>query len=250
MRIWGVSDKGAVRSENQDAYYAAVEDDFALAVVCDGMGGTKNGAVASNMAVQSFTTTVRADLSDVTRRRASLEDAVAKAHDEINAGAKSNSEYSDMGTTLVAALLDDYSNCYVVNVGDSRCYSIHREIDSDGNLIRGEITQITKDHSEVQELLDRGDITPEEARTHPRRNVIMKALCPGVSGSPDIFEFVLPKGDYLLLCSDGLTNEVDQRELSFELLYGGSIETAAKRILDVALSREARDNVTVIIIEN
>ena len=142
-----------------------------------------------------------------------------------------------MGTTLVAAVTDG-SHVTVANVGDSRCY-----------LIRdGGIQQLTKDHSVVEDMVDRGEIERADAWKHPRRNYITRALGAEEQVECDLFFRDLEPGDVLLLCSDGLSGVVNPQELLFEVVYGGELETAAERMVNIALERGAPDNVTALIL--
>ena len=126
----------------------------------------------------------------------------------------------------------------MANVGDSRCYIIEN----------GGIRQITRDHSLVEDMVDKGELTREQAWKHPRKNLITRAVGTESSVDCDIFSTVLGEGSYMLLCSDGLSNIVNSQEMLFEVLYGGSIDTAAQRMMDIALGRNASDNVTVVLL--
>jgi protein phosphatase len=251
-----LTDRGKVRKENQDAYFAEeLGGGFLLAVVCDGMGGTRGGGLAAKLAIETFVAALRGltEEADFTigNSRSALEEAVFAARDAVLFYAEEHPDCRDMGTTLVAALSDFAGNTVIVNVGDSRCYAVRRgnvgnaEPDTDV----GHIEQITKDHSLVEEMIDRGELLRQDARVHPKRNLITRALSADVNAKPDIFELKLAEGDLLLLCSDGLSNEVDPREIAFELLYDEP-ETAAKRCLKIALDRGASDNVTVVVVSN
>jgi protein phosphatase len=257
LKVWGLTDKGKVRKENQDAFFAEdLTRGFTLAVVCDGMGGTHGGGLASKLAIETFVAEIRrltADASfNLDDSQSALEAAVAKASSAVLTYAKKHSDCRDMGTTLVAALSDYAGNSVIINVGDSRCYAVRRgngignaETDTDV----GHIEQITKDHSLVEEMIDRGEILRQDARAHPKRNLITRALSADVNATPDFYSLKLLEGDLLLLCSDGLSNEVDPREIAFELLYGEP-DTAALRCLTIALDRGASDNVTVVVVSN
>ena len=142
-----------------------------------------------------------------------------------------------MGTTLVAAVTDG-REARIVNIGDSRCYLVRNKI----------IRQITKDHSLVQDLVDRGEIDRAEAWRHPQRNFITRALGTDADVICDVFRETLEPGDVLLLCSDGLSGIVNPQELLFEIAYGGELESAADRMMEIALERGAPDNVTLILL--
>ncbi|MDR1217365.1 MAG: Stp1/IreP family PP2C-type Ser/Thr phosphatase [Oscillospiraceae bacterium] len=241
MEICGKTDMGAVRRQNQDAFSVMLDDERSVAVfvVCDGMGGARAGNVASGMAVDRFMEYMRkaggdgaqlGDIADV------MEKAAAAANAVVYVKSATESEYAGMGTTLVAAAVTQ-ERCVIANIGDSRAY----RITGDG------ITQVTKDHSVVEEMVDRGDITRAEARGHPKKNLITRALGTGISEMPDIFEPELREGEYLLLCSDGLSNIVEEREIYYETTYGGGIEDSCGRLMEIALTRGAPDNVTAVL---
>jgi len=248
LRVWGLTDKGKIRKENQDAYYAKVlttgGTTLGVCVVCDGMGGVKGGDVASKLAINAFRKTLEDKLSAGVERSDILRMAVSNATEEVTRYAKAHPNVADMGTTLVAALVNLKGEATIANIGDSRCYLIRK-----GNEVSaGTIAQITKDHSHVEDMIDAGELKREEARFHPQRNYITRAISLDALTNADYFEITLKEGDLLLLCSDGLSNEADAKELAFELLYG-DVETAAKRCVNIALNRGAPDNVTVVILE-
>ena len=241
MKTWGITDVGLVRKDNQDAY--AIREhacgDHTICVVCDGMGGAAGGRLASHIAVETFT----AELEKVLTREMTPEQlreassyAVALANKAVRAAASANEVCQNMGTTLVAAV--SYADGVVVsNVGDSRAY----HITADG------IVRVTRDHSLVESMVERGDITAEEARRHPNRNLITRALGPDAVAQCDGFICPMADGDYLLLCSDGLVNTVTDQEMLFEVLHGGDIDTCLERLLDISKSQGASDNVTAVL---
>jgi protein phosphatase len=259
LKVWGITDKGKVRKKNDDSYYAEVltigtitaPAECALCVICDGMGGAQSGDVASSIAVEYFVRVVDSGLKgaektpEPERIKELLSGAITVANDAILARARSDPICGDMGTTLVGAVVLADGRAVVVNVGDSRCYFVRR----DQNGEDSSIAQITKDHSLVEDMIDRGELRREEARYHPNRNLITRALSADANTIPDFFDISLKPGDLLLLCSDGLSNEADSREIAFELLYGDA-DTAAQRCLDIALGRGATDNVTVVLLES
>lgn len=242
MKLYGLTDIGLVRKNNQDSYAIRVLDDsLFIAVVCDGMGGAQAGNVASAVAVEAFSATLE-DICkqgippDPELKRELLRGACRAANTQVFELAQNNSEYQGMGTTLVAALALSHE-IYVINVGDSRCYILSED----------QLRQITSDHSLVQALVDRGDITPEEARTHPKKNVITRALGVDDSIRSDVFCVEYKEGDVLLLCSDGLTNTVTDAVLQTELSHLTSPEETARKLLTLAVEQGAPDNVTVIL---
>lgn len=242
MNLFGLTDIGLVRKNNQDSYAIRVLDDnLAIAVVCDGMGGAQAGNVASAVAVESFAAAVEDACKngvppDPERKQQLLRTACRTANNTVYELSCSNPEYQGMGTTLVAALVLSHE-VYVINVGDSRCYIL-----SDGTL-----KQITSDHSYVQALVNFGDITPEEARVHPKKNLITRALGIDESVRSDVFTAERKAGDKILLCSDGLSNMVPDDILQEELLKDANIEDSARALLALAVEQGAPDNVTVIL---
>lgn len=242
MRLWWISDKGLVRKENQDACATKIIGPYTVAVVCDGMGGTQGGQVASKIAIGTFQKELEANLRDQMtpqQMREAVAYTISLANQEIRKEAAADPEYKRMGTTLVSAIAKE-SFVMVNNVGDSRAYLVSRS----------GIRQITRDHSVVEHLVERGDLTPEEARRHPNRNLITRALGPEQSVEADSFEVTWETGDFLLLCSDGLVNTVSDQEILFEVIHGGEPDTCLERLLALAQQRGAPDNVTAILMMN
>lgn len=240
MRLWGISDVGAVRKQNQDAFYIAPRQAaYPFAVVCDGMGGAKAGNVASQMAVESFVQTLEEGLG---RERpdiaALLTDGVDRANELVRYRAQMDESCEGMGTTLVAAVVEE-NRVRLVNVGDSRAYRVTQQ----------GIEQITRDHSVVEDMVERGQITHEQARLHPKKNLITRALGAEAAVQADLYELPRKTGEMILLCSDGLSNVVTDQEILFELIHGGVPEDGCQRLLQLALSRGAPDNVTAVLIQ-
>ena len=240
MRYWALTDTGRVRSENQDSWLVRSTEtpegkEILTAVVCDGMGGAKAGNVASRMGVERFAEYLCPGLETVEQVDLSAPLAVREANRAIYDLAFAMPEYEGMGTTLVAAVTDGRE---IVNIGDSRCYLVRNKV----------IRQVTKDHSLVQDLVDRGEIDRADAWLHPQRNFITRALGTDEDVICDVFREKLEPGDILLLCSDGLSGIVNAQELLFEIAYGGELETAADRMMAIALERGAPDNVTLILL--
>lgn len=241
MNIWGITDVGAVRRQNQDDYHIELlEEDMALGIVCDGMGGAKAGNVASQLAVETFLETAKAQPPEQWRNEpeALLHFAAEQANAAVHFRASVDADCRGMGTTMVAALVVG-ERAYILNIGDSRCY-----------LVRPEgITKVTRDHSVVEDLVVRGQITPEQARQHPQKNLITRALGAESKLRADLYRQPMASGDALLLCSDGLSNMVSDQELLYEVLHGGPAEDCCRRLLDIALSRGAPDNVTAVLLQ-
>ena len=242
MQSWGLTDQGCVRSQNQDAYQIAQLDrNSLLCVVCDGMGGAKSGNIASTLAVDVFVQEVRRFwTANSTQEKINqmLQSAVKLANFTVYDQAQQFEEFDGMGTTLVAALIRG-RKATVVNVGDSRVYLANE----DG------IRQITKDHSLVQMMVDRGELTPEQAKSYPGKNYITQAVGTESMVMCDFYRLDVAKGDYLLLCSDGLSNLLDDQEILFEIVHGVKKQNCCKRLLDIAKTRGAPDNVTSVLIE-
>ena len=242
MQYWGLTDPGCVRSQNQDTYQMEQLDrNTLLCVVCDGMGGAKSGNIASTLAVDVFVEEIRRCYSSgmiQSEVDQMLEGAVKLANFTVFDQAQQFEEFNGMGTTLVAALIRG-KEVTVINVGDSRAYRINR----DG------VRLLTKDHSLVQMMVERGDLTPERARTYPGKNYITRAIGTETVVLSDIFHLDVEKGDCLLLCSDGLSNMMDDQEILFEVVHGVNKQHCCRRLLDIAKNRGAPDNVTSILVQ-
>lgn len=243
MNVWGMTDVGLVRRENQDAYgvHTDPETGFTVSVVCDGMGGPGGGKLASQLAVETFLAVCRDRLrGDMSARNVQTvaESAVQEANTVIYRRACSDRLWG-MGTTLVSAIAWD-RQVLVSNVGDSRAYWIPAA---------GGISRITKDHSFVERLVERGDITAEEARIHPNRNLITRALGPDANTDllSDSYLVRLEPGDYLLLCTDGLVGTATDLEMEREVLRGDN-DTCLARLLKIAKAQGAPDNVTAVLL--
>ena len=242
MKCCGYTHTGKVRKENQDAFSAQVFIaetglETALCIVCDGMGGARAGNVASELAVETFRQAVRTGLDRGETKRMLIRKAVFLANEVVYGRAEQSEAWRGMGTTLVAAISDE-EETIVANIGDSRCYHIRKN----------GIVQVTKDHSLVEDMIDRGELLREDAKRHPNKNYITRAIGTEVSPHCDLFAVHLQVGEYLLLCTDGLSNLVNPQEMLFELIYGGETESAAERLLEIALDRGAPDNVTVVVL--
>ncbi len=241
MQSWGLTDTGCVRSQNQDAYQIVQLDrSTSVYVVCDGMGGAKSGNIASSLAIEVFVQELkRVHKSGMTPEHIEqmLISAAKLANFTVFEQANQFEEFRGMGTTLVAAYVTG-NKVTVINVGDSRCYLVN----SDG------IRQITTDHSLVQRMVSRGELTPEQARTFPGKNFITRAVGTEATIECDVFHETLARGDALLLCSDGLTGVVDDQEILFEVVHGVNKDNCCQRLLDIVKMRGAPDNVTSILV--
>ena len=240
MQFWGLTDAGCVRKQNQDAYQIEQLDrSTLLCVVCDGMGGAKSGNVASNLAIDVFVQEVKRSWKssfDQERTDMMLRSAVKLANFTVYDQAKQFAEFEGMGTTLVAALIRG-KTVTVANVGDSRAYVIN----PDG------IHQVSVDHSLAQMMVDRGELTPEMAKTYPGKNFITRAIGTEPFVMCDVFHAEVARGDFVLLCSDGLSNVMDDQEILFEVAHGVNKQHCCQRLLNIAKTRGAPDNVTSVL---
>ena len=241
MQSWGLTDPGCVRKQNQDAYrIEQLDRETLLCVVCDGMGGAKSGNIASTLAVEVFVEEIRRSWvpgMEFDRIDQMLRSAVKLANFTVYDQSAPFEEFDGMGTTLVAVVVRG-TRATVVNVGDSRAYGINRT----------GIHQISKDHSLVQMMVDRGDLTAEVAKTYPGKNYITRAIGTEPMVMCDIFHWNVSRGDFLLLCSDGLSNLMDDQEILFEVAHGVNKHHCCRRLLNIAKSRGAPDNVTSVLI--
>lgn len=235
MKYRALTERGK-RQHNEDSVFVPVHGEVALAVVADGMGGHKAGDTASAMAVEIM-------VSEIKRGGASpeklIEEAVKAANAAVYAASRQNSECRGMGTTAVLAI--PFADHYVAaNIGDSRIYHYHN----------GTITQISRDHSYVQELVDAGFITRSEAAVHPRRNVITRAIGTLKNEAADIFTRNWQAGDILLLCTDGLHSAIEDMDIARVLAEESDLETACERLIKEALYGGSTDNISVALILN
>ena len=241
MQSWGLTDPGCVRKQNQDTYHIEQLDRSSLlCIVCDGMGGAKSGNIASTLAAEVFVQEVRRNwVGTMVQEKIDqmLRSAVKLANFTVYDQAQQFEEFDGMGTTLVAVLIRS-RKATIVNVGDSRAYGIN----SDG------IRQLSVDHSVVQMMVDRGELTPEMARTYPGKNLITRAIGTEPMVACDLFHTEVAKGDFVLLCSDGLSNMMDDQEILFEVVHGVKKEHCCQRLLNIAKNRGAPDNVTSVLV--
>lgn len=242
MKVCGKTDVGLRRHENQDTFAVEQGEKLLIAVVCDGMGGAEGGQIASSLAVETFMKEIRALLrADMTagqlRELASF--CVAKANTAVYQRALQDPAYQGMGTTLVSAVAGE-RDAVICNVGDSRAYLIHN----------GEMMRITHDHSVVQTLVENGDITAEEARTHPNRNLITRALGPDETTLCDAFDVSFAHGDKILLCSDGLVVTATDEEICRIVCADKRAEEKLDDLIALAKAQGAPDNVTAVLIEH
>ena len=238
----GKTDIGKKRETNQDFFQILeLSDGLVLLVVCDGIGGAAGGSVASSLACESFVSYVQRHIENDKKDEypAVLEAALANANENVCARAKSEKELSGMGTTLVCALYDgeDY---YCLWIGDSRIYAV----------TKSGLLQISHDHSYVQTLVDGGNITREEAKNHPNRNIITKAVGTEAVILPDVCKMSASEMEGILLCSDGLCGYVDEDKIFDICKNGNEPEEACGLLVDAANAAGGPDNITVIVHNN
>ncbi len=242
MKIVGKTDIGLHRDSNQDAFrIMALGPGAGFAVVCDGMGGENGGERASSIAKKAITQAMEESFSeDLTEEKIKpiLLRALYSANSNIYRIASEHPELSGMGTTAVLTFLFR-QKAFCATVGDSRIYLFSKDAG---------LCQLSKDHSRVQDLLDRGEITPEEAKNHSDRNKLTRAVGINESLEIDFFDAELLSGERLLLCSDGLTSCVEDEEIG-EILSQYSLEEAAETLIHRANDRGGYDNITVVIVE-
>ncbi len=242
MKIAGKTDIGMIRKSNQDAFRISVlGDGIGFALVCDGMGGVNGGDQASAIAKKTITAVVRENIkSDMLDDE--LHDLLLRAIFEANHAiydlAQQTPEYAGMGTTVLSAIITPEC-AYIGHVGDSRLYQLHS----------GQFYQVTRDHSRVQEMIDLGQITPEEARMRPDRNIITRAVGIAPDVDVDLLDLQLSRGDRLLLCTDGLSGLCSDREMG-EILSSHPVEEVAGQLIAAANRKGGYDNITAVVIES
>ena len=241
MKIVGRTDIGKRRAENQDNFRAGRQpDDSVWAVVCDGMGGARGGAVASSISVSVMEDALaggRDDAEDQQAVRRLLEDAMQRANREVYELSSADPSKRGMGTTMVAAVLKN-GLAQIVHAGDSRAY-LYRE---------GALRRLTRDHSMVQEMVEKGTLTPQEAEVHPNKNLITRAVGVNPLLLVEYGEQPLQEGDLFLLCSDGLTNFTTEDQLC-RILAENDFFAAADAMIDAALEAGGQDNITAVLLK-
>lgn len=239
MVVYSKTDKGPVRHSNQDAFVTGTLSENAVyAAVCDGMGGAKAGNIASETAARSISEYIRnsyRDGLDSFGIEKLLKNAIESANIEVYDLSLKRQDLSGMGTTVVVSIVSG-NNAVIAHVGDSRAYI------ADENLV-----QITKDHSIVQDLIESGKITPEDAKIHPRKNVITRALGVEENIIVDTTTVPLENNAVLLLCTDGLTGYAEEKDI-FNILKTVSQESAPQALIDLAIAGGGGDNITVALV--
>jgi len=251
IEIVGHTDPGMVRSHNEDSI--ANDTKSGLAILADGMGGYNAGEVASGMATTVLMTELQSALTQHapfspdpdggaeagTYAARMLREQIAKANHSIYSASQSQPQYSGMGTTLVMAVFYD-NKMTVAHIGDSRLYRMRDNV----------FTQVTRDHSLLQEQIDSGMITPEEAKHSQNKNLVTRALGIDPTVEPEIHDYETRAGDIYLLCSDGLSDMVPDEEIGLTLeTLGGNLNLAAQQLVQMANDNGGRDNVSVLLIK-
>ncbi|AFY43391.1 Stp1/IreP family PP2C-type Ser/Thr phosphatase [Nostoc sp. PCC 7107] len=236
LKFTGFSDPGLIRSSNQDAYYVDPEGRFFI--VADGMGGHAGGEEASHIATREIQAYLVANWNLPESDPELLEKALWQANEAILQDQQNHPERADMGTTVVVVLFRQVEAPWCAHIGDSRLY----------RLRRSQLEQITEDHTWVARAIKVGDITPEEARMHPFRHVLSRCLGREDLNQFDVQLLNLSAGDRLLLCSDGLTEELVDEKIADYLQYP-SLEKASISLIEAAKEQGGHDNITVVIVE-
>lgn len=238
LKTFSLTDVGRKRKVNQDYVYTSEEPVGELPnlfIVADGMGGHNAGDYASKAAVEMMLQTITQSRAD--SPAAILKEAIEKANEVIRKKAVEESAFQGMGTTVVAATCID-KQLFVANVGDSRLYVVNKEI-----------KQITRDHSLVEEMVRMGGLDRENARNHPDKNIITRAVGAADSVEPDFFSVELSEDDIVLMCSDGLTNMLEDEEIRMRLSGARDIVEKTLELVEAANENGGRDNISVILME-
>lgn len=237
MKAFAITDVGRTREINQDYLFTSENPVGTLPnlfVVADGMGGHKAGDVAARFAVETLVHCIESQKEELNPLRV-LQSAIETANEQLYDKAQNDETLTGMGTTIVAAVIKE-DMLYVANVGDSRLY-----------VLGEEIIQITRDHSLVEEMVRRGEIKREEARNHPNKNIITRAMGTSRKIVADCFEEALD-GRKILMCSDGLTNMLTDEDIKIILDQSGNLEEAGKQLVDIANKNGGMDNITVVLV--
>lgn len=245
MRSTGRTDIGLVRKVNEDSFLSekldGVENTY-LHIVADGMGGHNAGEVASSMAVQEVEVYIKENIEELKLGDKEIQDlirnAIMHANDKVYKTSIIKSNCLGMGTTLSMVLAKD-NRIYIGHVGDSRVYLVREKT----------ITRLTEDHSLVAELLKAGSIKPEEADNHPQKNVITRALGTEYTLEPDISQCDMKSGDFILICTDGLSNAVNEEDIVYTITNTSDIDEACGLLVSKAKENGGYDNITAVVIQ-
>ena len=242
MKIYSQSDIGLVRNNNQDFLDSGnISENCVFAIVCDGMGGANGGGTASHITVDFITENLE-KFKVETMQENEIKDLLIRLSQEANKKvfemSRKDESLNGMGTTIIFSIISS-NVVHLVHAGDSRAYMISEE----------KIIQITRDHSIVQELVESGEITTEQAKNHPKKNVITRALGVNFDLKLDYYKHVFKENDALLICTDGLTNYLDGNEL-LKIINDVGDEKSVESFISEAKKRGGSDNITVVLIRN
>ena len=244
MKVFTKTDIGKARSMNQDSFFVSENNDngLNLYILADGMGGYKGGEIASKVAITAVSKYITEKFDSIAKDKNSilnlLEDAIIFANSAIYEESEQDEELQDMGTTLEVLIIYK-QKVYIGHVGDSRIYRIRKN----------NMKKITTDHSYVEKLIQDGEITREESYNHPKKNLLIKALGTDEEVEPDLIYTVLNKNDMIIICSDGLTNMIKEKEI-LDIVLNNSSENVVEVLVDEANEAGGLDNITVIFIDN
>ena len=237
MFIYGKTDKGLVREKNEDSFYfEQISENLAFAIVCDGMGGQAGGEVASNRAIEFISNNLKSNLKVGMKNnsvRYLLESSIQTANTIIYDMSNNDQDLKGMGTTIVLAVINN-NTLHIAHAGDSRAYLLRAD----------DLHRLTVDHSIVQSLVDHGELTEDQAKVHPNKNIITRALGVQKDIAADLSEVYLQQDDILLLCTDGLTNLVDADEIKVALKE--DITLAPEKLIQIANKAGGFDNITAV----
>lgn len=233
-----VTDVGNIRKLNEDYCGYFEKEDYKIYIIADGMGGHNAGEIASRLAVEKTLEHIKSHIDKEENFKQLMQEAIGYSNNEIYNLSRKQDCLNGMGTTITACLITN-NIAIVAHVGDSTCYLVNNE----------SITKITKDHSLVQQLIDEGSITENQALHHPNKNIITRAVGTGKNIEVDTYEVQLHKSDIIILCTDGLTNEVTKEEI-YDIITNNDNEDfniICRRLVDLAKVRGGRDNISVLV---
>jgi protein phosphatase len=241
MNVYYDTNKGLLRENNEDNLIVEETEKYNLYAVADGMGGHRAGEIASSMAINIIKECFEKNIAlDCFMAPKFINDSIELANMKIRVEASNNSEHTGMGTTITMAVIDNSLGiAYIGNVGDSRTYILRND----------EIKQITEDHTYVHKLVVEGKISQDEAKQHPKRNVITRAVGSEETVLVDIFEIEILENDILILCSDGLTTHLSDEQIKDTILENGCLKSV-KKLIKLSNDNGGTDNITLIIVDN
>lgn len=245
MRFYGLTDKGTKRENNEDYILVPnITDELKLFIVADGMGGANGGEIASKEATERAESYIRTEFNKISHEKEDIENLIRTAMERANLyiyeKAKVYEKYKGMGTTMIIVIIYR-GRAYIGHIGDSRVYRFRKHV----------VRQLTKDHSYVQALVKEGTITKDEAKNHPQKNVLLKVLGCEKKLEPDVFTKGFIKDDILLICTDGLTNMLDEKDIYETIMkHKNYLKDACATLIDNANMQGGLDNISVVLISN